>query len=110
MTPSVDGVVRVEPAGVELAVQSGETIIEAAWRLGYYWPSVCFGQAQCTACHVVVAEGSENLSQVGDEEAQVIRTKLRTAALRHGDNLRLACRAEVHGRVVLTKRGVRPER
>jgi 2Fe-2S ferredoxin len=101
-------VVRVEPLGLELPVESGETLIEAAWRAGYYWPTVCYGQAQCTACNVVVLEGEDNLSAQGDEERDAIRTLLRGSGARNLDRRRLACRLEAHGPAVVEKRGVRP--
>ena len=42
-------VVRVEPAGVDIPVDDGETLMAAAVRAGYRWPTVCGGQAQCGA-------------------------------------------------------------
>lgn len=80
--------------------------MEAAWRLGLYWPTICYGQAECAACHVVVLEGEANLSEVGAEEADAIRTRVRPRDRRER---RLACRMEVYGPVVVEKRGVRPK-
>jgi 2Fe-2S ferredoxin len=97
--------VRVEPLGVDIEVQAGETLIDAAWREGYWWPTVCFGQAECTACHVVVRSGDANLSEIGTEEARALQL-LRTSASNLAD-VRLACRLEVCGPVTVEKRGVR---
>jgi 2Fe-2S ferredoxin len=99
-------VVHVEPAGVDIEVLPGETLIEAAWRQGYDWPTVCFGQAQCTACVVVVRDGAANLSDIGAEEAATIRQRVATGR-RNVDNVRLACRLEVHGPATVDKRGVK---
>jgi ferredoxin, 2Fe-2S len=101
-------IVRVEPLGIELNVRDGETLIEAAWREGYFWPTVCFGQARCTACNVEVVDGGENTSQVAAEE----EATLRLLRVRGGADLgrrRLACRLMVDGPVVVRKQGVRLE-
>jgi ferredoxin, 2Fe-2S len=94
--------VRVEPEGFVLTVESGETLIEAAWRLGYVWPTTCYGKAECTMCHVEVVAGAENLSALGDEEAAALAVLGRRA-----NGLRLACRLQLAGDAVVRKRGVR---
>src|SRR5258705_2398947 len=66
-------VVHVEPIGVDLALEPGETIIEAAWRLGYYWPTVCYGQARCTMCAVQVLGGEESLTPIESDEDNALR-------------------------------------
>ena len=98
MTP----VVRVQPSGVDIEVLPGETLIEAAWREGYFWPTNCFGQAQCMVCRVRVVEGAENLSEMGTEEANALRMN------GLGDLVggRLACLLEVHGPAIVEKEGV----
>ena len=98
--------VRVEPLGVDLEVRSGETLIEAAWREGYSWPTVCYGQAQCTECHVVVVDGAEHLSEVGPDEARAL-LMLRSSGLPNLAARRLACRLEAHGPATVEKPGVR---
>ena len=94
--------VRVEPDGFLIDVDPGETLIEAAWRLGYVWPTTCYGKAECTRCHVEVIAGAEHLSPVGDEEAATLEF---LGGRR--PNVRLACRLRVDGPVVVRKRGVR---
>jgi ferredoxin, 2Fe-2S len=94
--------VRVEPDAHVLQVHPDETLIEAAWRLGYFWPTTCYGRAECTTCHIEILEGSENASAVGDEEKEALSV-LGT----RGRLLRLACRVKFEGDVVVRKRGVR---
>jgi 2Fe-2S ferredoxin len=101
-------VVRVEPAGLQIEVDPGETVIEAAWRHGLHWPTICFGQAQCMACHLRVLEGAEHLSPLGAEERHALRSRLRGGRRADISGLRLACRAEATGDVVVQKKGVRP--
>lgn len=100
-------VVHVEPIGADLEPEPGETIIEAAWRLGYSWPTVCYGQANCTVCHVEVVSGAENLSPVGDEEQDALQHRLPGAGRRDLSSVRLACRAQATGDVTVRKNGVR---
>jgi 2Fe-2S ferredoxin len=100
-------VVRVEPIGVDIEVQPGETIIEAAWRLGYQWPTVCYGQAECTACLVEIVSGEEHLSLVGPDEQDALDNRILLGGRRDRSRLRLACRAKPTGAVTVHKRGVR---
>ncbi len=101
--------VRVEPSGFELEVEPGETVIEAAWRSGYRWPTTCYGQAECTACAMVVLTDPAQLSEVQPrEEAALARWRRRDdpRTVR-----RLACQTKLHGEqtVVVRKPGVAPD-
>jgi 2Fe-2S ferredoxin len=99
-------VVRVEPVGAELELRRGETIIEAAWRLGYHWPTTCHGQATCTVCHVEVLAGAEHLVPPDDEEREALRARLPAGPRRHLADIRLACRARATGDVTVRRKGV----
>jgi 2Fe-2S ferredoxin len=97
--------VRVEPLGIDLDVGPGESLIEAAWRLGYQWPTTCFGQAECMLCRVDVIAGEEQIEPQEPAEAEAMRVRLPVSAQRPG--LRLACRLRVRGQgVVVRKAGV----
>jgi ferredoxin, 2Fe-2S len=98
-------VVRVEPIGVTLRLGVGETLIQAAWREGYYWPTVCGGRAECTACHVLVETGSGNTAAAGEEETAILRPVVER--LNPAVPVRLACRLRVRGPVTVYKRAVR---
>jgi ferredoxin, 2Fe-2S len=102
-------VVRVEPAGLEFEVEAGESVAEAAWRLGYAWPTVCWGQAECMVCFTDVIDGEDNTEAPGDEE--LVQMQMRLPARSWTPHTRLACRLKITGPgVVLEKRGVRPPR
>jgi ferredoxin, 2Fe-2S len=103
----VTATVRVEPAGIDLAVEEAETVMHAAERLGYRWPTVCHGQAVCTTCFFEVLEGSEHLVAVAPLERSALASSALVAGL-GGGPVRLACQAQVTGDVVVGKRGVRP--
>jgi len=95
--------VRVQPIGADIEVRPGETLIEAAWREGYDWPTSCYGQAQCMVCRVRVIDGAENLSDMSKEEVDALRMN----NLDGIDGVRLACLLEVHGPATVEKDGVR---
>ncbi|HKT15087.1 MAG TPA: 2Fe-2S iron-sulfur cluster-binding protein, partial [Allosphingosinicella sp.] len=46
--------IRVEPLGAVLYVRDGETLMQAAARQGYHWPSICQGEARCGLCSIEV--------------------------------------------------------
>ena len=99
--------VRVEPLGKVLDVLDGETLIEAAWRQGYYWPTICQGNARCTQCSIEVLEGLENLGQPDRDERVTMQLRLALQLNRLQDRLRLACCVKPIGDAVVKKEGVR---
>jgi ferredoxin, 2Fe-2S len=100
-------IVRVEPLGAEIDVLAGEALAEAAWRLGYRWPTSCWGQAQCMLCRVTLLAGEEQAEEPDGAELEAMRLRLPSAARRPG--VRLACRLLVSGPgLTVSKPGVRP--
>ncbi|MFF1732193.1 2Fe-2S iron-sulfur cluster-binding protein [Streptomyces sp. NPDC058247] len=99
--------VRVEPAGIELTPRTGETVFQAALRAGLAWPTICYGQARCTACALKVIDGHPAMDPPGPEEQGVLR---QLAQRRRGSvrGTRLACRLTVTGQVTVEKKGVKP--
>jgi ferredoxin, 2Fe-2S len=99
------GSVRVEPAGVEFEVRQGESVISAAWRAGYQWPTTCWGQAECGVCAMEILEGVELLDAAGKLESD----RLRSLPRREGGGRRLACQTRLVGKgtVTVRKPGVR---
>jgi len=102
----VAGTVHVEPAGVDLAVADGETVMHAAERLGYRWPTVCHGQAVCTTCFFELVSGGEHVTPMSAVERAALASSP-VVTLAEGV-VRLACQTGVTGDVSLRKRGVRP--
>lgn len=97
--------VRVEPGGVEIDVNRDETLFAAAHRVGLLWPTTCFGQAQCTQCHVRLVSGHEHQAVIGADEAPVVARLERFTGAARG-TLRLACRLRLTGDMVVEHRGV----
>ena len=100
-------VVRVEPLGVAITVDPGESLLEAAWRAGLDWPTLCYGQSECMECRIEVVSGRGSIVPADDDEAEAMRRRLPPSQL--GSDVRLACRMRLDGpsEVVVRKRGVR---
>jgi ferredoxin len=98
----------VEPSGIEFVAIEGETVIEAAWRHGLYWPTVCHGRGTCHTCFLVVVGGHEHLAPLGLAEQAALADIERAVAAKPG-TVRLACQLTAHGDVVVSKYGVRPD-
>ncbi|MFW0153049.1 2Fe-2S iron-sulfur cluster-binding protein [Mycobacterium sp. smrl_JER01] len=98
--------VGVEPRGIVVEVNEGETIMAAAERSGYRWPTLCHGDGTCSICWVEVTEGAEQLSAIEDNERETL--ELLSPRLRATRTVRLACQARVNGDVTVRKPGVRP--
>ena len=98
--------VRVEPAGIELDVHEGEPIMAAASRLGYRWPTVCGGHAECGVCALEVLAAGEQLPAPSSLEAARLAT-LPERRLYPEAEFRLACQMRAVTGLVVRKRGVR---
>lgn len=92
---------------IEAAV--GDTIMDAAWNEGLYWPTTCGGLGICTSCACTIEEGAENLDEMGRSEIRTLANEMGEATA-HSGRIRLACQARVRGDVTVSKRGVRPAR
>lgn len=102
--------VRVEPSGIEFVANPDETIMGAAERAGYKWPTICSGEGQCHVCYLVVEAGEDALSPVEALEQEGVDA-LKIVAARHKKPVRLACQARLSGNITVRRPGVikRPE-
>jgi ferredoxin, 2Fe-2S len=98
-------VVTVAPRDIELEVNDGETIMGAAIRAGYRWPSLCGGAGTCSICWAEVLAGGEQLSGTTTLESTTL--ELVPALVRRTRTVRLACQARVHGDLSVRKSGVK---
>ena len=99
--------VWIEPAGVGIEVDPGETLAESAWRQGFGWPTTCWGQAECMVCAVVVDDGESATVPPDAEEEAAMALRL-PPQLRRPES-RLACRLRfTRDGAVVRKKGVRP--
>lgn len=97
--------VRVEPLGVVIEVEAGESLMAAAERAGYTWPTICKGNAQCNRCVVRVLDGGGLEPYSAVELAGLRAVRWRGREEDHGE--RLACQLRAVGPAVVEQRGVR---
>lgn len=96
---------RIEPAGVEVLVEDGETVLDAATRAGLSWRSLCGGHAECRTCFFTVRSDPAALSPMARREADALSLVAPTLAAL--GPARLACQARVTADAVIYKVGVR---
>jgi 2Fe-2S ferredoxin len=82
--------VRFPDAGKEIAVEVGETLLDAALRQGVAIDHACGGVCACSTCHIKVSKGADALDEADDDEVDQLDT-----ARGVGLNSRLACQAHV---------------
>ena len=97
--------VEVEPSGVSFEIQPDESIIQAAWRGGYWWPTTCEGQGTCKVCVALVLEGE--VSPIEEREAQGLQVIAHSLPDKGGE-WRLACQAKAKGDIRVRQVGVKP--
>jgi ferredoxin len=100
--------IRVEPLGIEVDAERGETVLDAVAEQGYYWPVGCAKNGECTNCAMEVISGIGRLTGMGRYERQNL-VRQRGVRSIEDPRLRLACQARVEGDVVVYKRGVCPD-
>src|SRR5689334_18005428 len=99
---------RVEPSGIEFPVLLKETVFAAAMRAGLHWPTICYGQARCTACALRLVDGRQNVAQPVVPESVALRRIAESGGRRWPPReLRLACQLRIHGDITVRKSGVR---
>lgn len=84
------------PMNQTVEARAGESILDAAINHDIPIQHACGGFCACTTCHVMVKEGSANLSPMEEDEEERI-------GLVNGLTLqsRLGCQAKVHGDVTV---------
>jgi ferredoxin len=84
--------VRFGREGIEIEIAAGETILQAAKRVGAPEGDRCGGVCACSTCHVYVTKGFDALSEIEDEEFDIL-----DKAFDVRPSSRLGCQAKVHG-------------
>jgi ferredoxin, 2Fe-2S len=99
-------IVRLLPLDVELTVNEGESVMDAAERAGYRWPTLCGGVGMCTMCWVRIDDQPGHASPMGALERNALETLRWDEGARPEGNVRLACQLRVSGPLTVFKRGV----
>ena len=90
--------VRFLPDGLQVDVAPGTTILEAARLCGAPEGDACGGVCACSTCHVYVVEGYDSLSEVDDDEDDILDKAFDV----HPDS-RLGCQARIGTRDLVIK-------
>lgn len=106
-TGSGTAIARVEPAGVEFEVRPGESVIAAAWRAEYTWPTLCYGAGTCTTCQCEVLDGLHELSERTEAETHMLGDLNRRVRRADPRRVRLACQLKISGDITVRKPGVK---
>lgn len=77
---------------IEVEIADGETILQAAKKAGAPEGDRCGGVCACSTCHVYVTKGFDTLSEIEDEEFDIL-----DKAFDVRSSSRLGCQAKVHG-------------
>ena len=80
------------PDNQKIHANDGETLLQAALRVGIPHASFCGGTARCSTCRVVILEGLENCAPRNPEEQAIAEM------LRLEPQVRLACQTVVTGK------------
>jgi ferredoxin, 2Fe-2S len=98
--------VHVEPSGLDVEVDPGQSIMAAAEHDGLFWPTICHGLAECHTCFFEVMGGEEHLAPPNPREERALQ-QFAGRSWYEGKVIRLACQTRVHGPVIVRKPGVR---
>ena len=98
-------VIHIDPLDVDLDLAPGESLMEAAERQGYTWPTICGGVGMCTMCWARITEGVEHASPMEQLERDALET-YRWADGTAEPDVRLGCQVTFTGDARVTKRGV----
>jgi 2Fe-2S ferredoxin len=109
MSTAAEATVRVQPAGHVFPVAPGETIMAAAQRAGFRWPTICGGKASCRTCVFTLVDGADRVAAPSSKEAEALALVRRPGSRAHAV-IRLACQTTTSGDLVISKPGVRPIR
>ena len=89
--------IRILPDEVETHVKPGTTLLKSAEQAGVEIMHSCGGIGACTSCRVLILDGRDRLTPIGQaEEEQLVES-----GLLHSH--RLACQAAILGDVVIER-------
>jgi 2Fe-2S ferredoxin len=86
--------VRFLKEKLEIEVEEGSSILEAARKCGAPEGDRCGGVCACSTCHVYVVKGFDQTSEIEDEEFDILDKAFDVRA-----ESRLGCQAKINGDV-----------
>lgn len=88
--------VRFIKENLEIEVEDGTTILQAAKRIHAPQGDRCGGVCACSTCHVYVVDGFAKTSEIEDDEFDILDKAFDVRSIS-----RLGCQAKVHGDIVV---------
>jgi len=82
--------IKFLPQDVEIEVEEGKTILDAALDNNIRIDHNCGGNCACSTCHVIIEEGFESLGEMSEDEEDML-----DEAENLTDTSRLACQCKV---------------
>ncbi|PIQ48952.1 MAG: ferredoxin [Cytophagales bacterium CG12_big_fil_rev_8_21_14_0_65_40_12] len=73
------------------STDNSKSVLDIIHENGIDWMHACGKNGRCTTCKLIVVEGAENLSPIGEVEQKLFEV----GKLMDGE--RVACQAKVHG-------------
>lgn len=89
-------VVKFYPGNLEIRIEPGDSILDAALAASIELNHNCGGYCACSTCHVIIEEGMDNLSPMENCEEDRL-DEVADLTLRS----RLGCQAKVFGNVTV---------
>lgn len=86
--------VTFQPLNIVVEGEEGESVLDIAIKHDVDLDHNCGGNCACTTCHIIVKNGMEHLSEMEDDEADLL-DKAKGLTL----TSRLGCQAHVYGDV-----------
>ena len=88
--------IKFLPAGTEVDVVEGTTVLDAALDNDVHIDHNCGGNCVCSTCHVWIEEGIQTLDPMNEDEQDMLEDAEGLAK-----NSRLACQCEVSADLVV---------
>lgn len=82
--------IRFLPQDIEIEVEAGKTLLDAALDNNIRIDHNCGGNCACSTCHVIIEEGLESLGEKSEDEEDML-----DEAENLTDHSRLACQCKV---------------
>ena len=82
--------VKFLPQDVEIEVEEGKTLLDAALDNNIRIDHNCGGNCACSTCHVIIEEGFDSLGEISEDEEDML-----DEAESLTDTSRLACQCKV---------------
>lgn len=93
--------IEVVDRGETVEAEDGQDVLNALLEGGVEWMHACGGFCNCTTCRIKIEEGSENISDMQEDEKNTLR-RFQGEEVLEGD-FRLSCQVKVYGDIKISE-------